>query len=283
MDSFKIRRRKVLIALKKKLLGKHATGVVFNTVNGVITAPIDDYTIGRHLGFKGGWNSKEIDFLKGHFDSNDVVYIVGTHVGTLLVPIAKSVQEVVGYEANPSTFQYLRTNVFLNEVQNSRLYNYALGNTSKKIEFLKSTLNSGGSKIKPKIDSYLYNYDSPEIIEVDMISLDEHIESEGLPKPNHVVMDIEGSEFYALQGMTRTLQQLTSLYIEYVPHHLTNVSGTSNAEFFGVITPYFTHVMLLGHKRTFNLATEIEAFADFMDELYKQGKADDLLFSKTAS
>ncbi|WP_299684945.1 FkbM family methyltransferase [uncultured Dokdonia sp.] len=280
MRKIKVKKRQFKIKLRKKVLGDHAKGVIYDTENGMILAPIDDYTIGRYLGFKGGWNISEIKELLTYIHKDDTVYVLGTHIGTLLVPIGKQCKTIVGYEANPDTFGYVSKNVLINDLENATLFNFAVGDAEKKISFYKNTLNSGGSKIKPLKDSYLYSHDNPDTVEVAMIRLDDHIQKENLPKPDHIIVDIEGAEYFALQGMQDILTDVKMLYIEYVPHHLKNVSGATNKEFVDLILPHFDKVRFVGQKKEIDLHTSKEAFLSFLDSLYTSETADDLLFTK---
>ncbi len=280
MKKLKVKKRQFKIKLRKKVLGHHAKGVIYDTENGMILAPIDDYTIGRYLGFKGGWNISEIKELLTYIQKDDTVYVLGTHIGTLLIPIGKQCKAIVGYEANPDTFGYVSKNVLINDLDNATLFNYAVGDEEKKISFLKNTLNSGGSKIKPKTDSYLYSHDNPDTIEVDMVRLDTHIKKENLPTPDCIIVDIEGAEYYALQGMQDILAGAKMLYIEYVPHHLKNVSGVSNKDFIDLIVPHFDKVRFVGKKKEMNISDSHEEFLSYLDTLFAGETADDLLFTK---
>ena len=275
-------KQRIFSFLRKKIMGKYALGVIYNTRNGLLAAPIDDVSVGKALGFKGVYDTLEIKELEHYLSKNDIVYVVGTHIGALLIPLAKSCKEVIGYEANPETFNYLTTNLHLNAVGNARVFNYAVGDSARKIEFYQNRLNSGGSKIKPKTDHYFYNYDSPRTIEVTMICLDEHIKAEKLPDANGIIMDIEGAEFYALQGMKELIRKSRFLYIEYVPHHLENVSSVSNKDFFDLILPYYGYVKFMrNYPELIDLKTNSEHFIKIVNAFRENGTSDDLLFLKT--
>jgi FkbM family methyltransferase len=267
--------------LRKKLFGEYAVGVIYDTKNGKIMAPIDDMMVGKKLGFDGEYDMAEVDILKDLITETDTVYIVGVHWGTLLLPLSKYCNKIIGYEANPITFNYLETNLFINKIKNVLLFNNAAGDMSRKVKFYASTINSGGSKIMPKTDKYIYNYDNPDTIEVNMVSIDEHKSNNNLPDANGIIMDIEGAEFYALQGMTDTLKSSRFLYIEYVPHHLENVSNTTNQAFFSLILPYYDKVKFMNNEtKTFDLRNNNEAFFLYVDKLKKSGRSDNLLFTK---
>lgn len=278
---FSFLKLRIFADLRKRILGKYAQGVIYNTANGLLAAPIDDVSVGKSLGFKGAYDTPEISTLQDLLTKDDVVYVIGTHIGALLIPLAKKSKEIIGYEANPETFEYLKTNVHLNTLTNTRLFNLAVGDTSCKIEFYQNRMNSGGSKMKPRKDSYLYNYDSPKTIEVSMISLDNHIELENLPEPQGIIMDIEGAEFFALKGMQESLKKSRFLYIEYIPHHLENVAGVSNKDFFNLITPHFNYVKLMRHRsEVMDIRTSPDQLLMIADDFREKGNSDDFLFMK---
>ena len=272
---------KVKSYLRHKLLGKYAVGVIYDTKNGKISAPIDDFMVGKKLGFKGEYDISEVNIIKDVIKETDSLYIVGVHWGTLLIPLSKYCKNIIGYEANPTTFEFLENNLLLNRVKNVSLFNKAAGDGSRTVKFYKSTINSGGSKIKPKVDKYMYKYDDPDTIEVDMVSVDIHQKTHNLPSADGIIMDIEGAEFYALQGMKNTLHDSRFLYIEYVPHHLQNVSNTSNEVFFDLILPYYNKVIFMNDKDSvIDLQKDKDVFLEKVNTLMSNSKSDNLLFSK---
>lgn len=268
---------------RENTFGPYTKGVIYDSENGLLAMPYEDMMIGKHLGFKGSWNIPEIELLKKYIKDDDTLYIVGTHVGTLLVPLAGHCKEIIGYEANPDTFWFLQKNILLNDLKNIRVYNYAVGNKNRQISFLKSKINTGGSKIKPLINDIKYKFDNPQEVEIDMISLDEHVASNHLPDPSGILVDIEGAEFIALQGMPGSLKKSRFLYIEYVPHHLKNVSGIGNKDLIELIEPYFDSVISTKTKKEFEIKGSSESLIKFLDELDASESSDDLIFLKDRS
>jgi len=267
-------------AQRKKLLGSNAIGVIYKTDNGIISLPIEDLTIGVKLGFKGNWNIKEINILTNLIKEDDVIYIIGTHVGTLLIPIAKKAKQVYGYEANKNTFWYMNINLFLNNIDNVQLFQNAVGDQEKEVSFYQNITNTGGSKIKPIKESILYNYDHPAEVKVQMLSLDEHRSKLNLPAVNGMVMDIEGAEYFALKGMQASLSTMRFLYVEYVPHHLSNVANVTNKEFLDLIAPHFSEAKFLGNNLIFSLKNGDVEVLKYLDLLQSENRTEDILFIK---
>ena len=265
---------------RKKIFGPNAKGIIYDSKNGYMALPISDITIGKNLGFKGHWNFNEIQKLLQQTTQDDVIYFIGTHVGTLLVPIAKKVKTVVGFEANEDTFWFIKANLCLNKISNATIFNKAVGDGAKKVTFYKNTVNTGGSKIKPIKDSILYNYDNPKQVEVDMVALDPFISEQSLTLPSGIIMDIEGAEYFALKGMQATLAKVRFLYVEFVPHHLQNVSNTSVEKFLKTITPHFSKAIFLKDNTQFDISSSEKELVKHLKTLEKNNVADDILFTK---
>ncbi|MDA8970960.1 FkbM family methyltransferase [Flavobacteriaceae bacterium] len=265
---------------RKKIFGPNAKGIIYDSKNGYMALPISDITIGKNLGFKGHWNFSEIQKLLQQTTQDDVIYFIGTHVGTLLVPIAKKVKTVVGFEANEDTFWFIKANLCLNKISNATIFNKAVGDGAKKVTFYKNTVNTGGSKIKPIKDSILYNYDNPKQVEIDMVALDPFIAEQSLTPPSGIIMDIEGAEYFALKGMQATLAKVRFLYVEFVPHHLQNVSNTSVEKFLKTITPHFSKAIFLKDNTQFDISSSEKELVKHLKTLEKNNVADDILFTK---
>jgi FkbM family methyltransferase len=265
---------------RKKIFGPNAKGIIYDSKNGYMALPISDITIGKNLGFKGHWNFSDIQKLLQQTTQDDVIYFIGTHVGTLLVPIAKKVKTVVGFEANEDTFWFIKANLYLNKISNATIFNKAVGDGAKKVTFYKNTVNTGGSKIKPIKDSILYNYDNPKQVEIDMVALDPFIAEQSLTPPSGIIMDIEGAEYFALKGMQATLAKVRFLYVEFVPHHLQNVSNTSVEKFIKTITPHFSKAIFLKDNTQFDISSSEKELVKHLKTLEKNNVADDILFTK---
>ena len=266
---------------RKDSLGPYARAVLFATKNGSFLAPVDDIEIGKKIGEKGAYDLRELNEIEQMLDHSFVVYVIGTHIGLLLVPIAKKVKMVVGYEANPQTYELLQMNIGLNKLENVKLFNYAAGDKDGEVQFYRNFANSGGSKIKPKKDQFIYNFDEPETITVGMKAVDQHVKSEGLPQADMIIMDIEGAEYLALKGMQGCLAASNSLYIEFIPHHLQNVADVSSTEFFNQILPHYSAARFMKQPQVvYNLKSDSSSFIATVVTMMENQKDDNILFYK---
>lgn len=93
-------------------------------------------------------------------------------------------------------------------------------------------------------------------------------------------MDIEGAEFFALQGMPKTLKHIRFLYMEYVPHHLKNVSATTKEQLCELLVPYFDRAVSSRKSTEFDLSRSPAELLKYLDELEAAQRVDDILFLK---
>ena len=74
---------------------------------------------------------------------------IGSHIGTVALPISKYIKKVTAIEAFPPTYKRLLEHIKLNKIKNIETFNLALGDKESKVYFLdpnhpRIQNNSGG-------------------------------------------------------------------------------------------------------------------------------------------
>jgi len=275
MKKLKFTAKNLLRKLIHKFLGKHVHAFVVKCEQGLFMVDPEDATIGQRLRKQGNYATDEINRLQQTMTSESKVLIVGAHIGALAIPLSKHCKNIVAIEANPRSFELLEANIKLNNITNCTPINIAASHQHETIEFLLNRENSGGSKRVPKVKKASYYYDNPEAISIKAAPLDEYLEEKYF---DIVVMDIEGSEYFALQGMQTILQNARLLAIEFLPHHLIFVSGVSVEQFLSVITPNFDRLTIPSIK----LQVHSNDFLSALTDMFNQDQGDDgIIFEKT--
>jgi len=239
--NWKSLKRSIQSSLTKKLLGPNVFALVVRADSGVYAIDPEDLGVGRRLRARGSYGKEEFERLCRLVPKGGRAMIVGTHVGTLAIPLSKHCRETVAIEANPKTFELLKTNLTLNGIANCQAFNFAASDKEEQIEFLLSRVNSGGSKRVPKNWKFSYYADSPEKVKVDAKPLDSLVEDKAF---DLVVMDIEGSEYLALKGMQGILAQTKALAVEFLPQMLRDVAGIGPKELLATLEPHFSKVSI---------------------------------------
>ncbi len=274
LNASKLATLSFLSRAKRRLLGSHVEAVLVSTRNGLLLVNADDVTVGRKLAYSGEYGLDELQRIYPVIGPASAVLVVGAHVGALAVAASKRCAHLTAVEANPKTFRLLKWNLHINDCSNVTAINIAASDKMENIEFVMNRVNSGGSKRAPATRDYAYFYDSPDIVSVPAAPLDEELAGQHF---DAILMDIEGSEYFALKGMPGILASAQSLFVEFVPHHLRNVSGVSVVEFVATISPYFSNLFI--PSKQVHVASE--GFVRELQKMFDRDECDDgLQFSK---
>lgn len=255
-------------------LGNGVKSVIVDSKNGTLAVDPRDLEVGYKLRNYGSYGLDEITRINQLITTKSNVLIVGAHIGSLVIPIAKNCNKVVGIEANPNNFNLLKTNIHLNKAENVSIHNIAASSKQETIKFQMNVVNSGGSKRLPKNNEYMYRYDNPEVIEVQAHSLDDYLDENNF---DLVLIDIEGSEYFAMQGMTKILTNCNTLIVEFLPHHLKNVADVTVEQFLSLIPKQFTKLTIPSKNETH----PIDIGSIVLQQMYNNKEGDDgLIFTK---
>lgn len=143
------------------------------------------------------------DQLLGEVRPGDVVVDAGAMVGLFTLLASRRVGpngSVIAIEPNPENFRRLRRHLELNHVSNVHPLQQAVDAAPGRI------VRMEGEAIRAKVSDR-------GTVEVPTTSIDEVSRTSGV-WPQHLKMDIEGSEVQAADGMTETLPHLRSVAIE---------------------------------------------------------------------
>jgi FkbM family methyltransferase len=262
--------------VKRWILGRSIEALLVDSYNGSLLVDVEDQAVGRSLILSGEYEREEIERLLSYVSNTSAVLVVGGHVGTIVIPLAKNCQSVTAIEANPRTFRLLKLNLLINGCMNVQAMNVAANDKQEKLQFLLNRTNSGGSKRMPVVRDYMYFSDEPDVIEIESGPLDEMLRGAQFEV---IVMDIEGSEYFALRGMPRLLTGARVLAMEFIPHHLRNVSGVTIAQLLEQVDPYFTYLFIPNKKITVSKAR----FHALLQEMYERNESGNLIFTKELS
>lgn len=150
----------------------------------------------------------ETIYFQKHVKDGQVVLDIGAHIGYYTLLLAKNVGrngQVFAFEPEPKNFALLSKNVEINGYTNVILSNKAVLDTTSQRHLFLSAENMGDHRI----------FDAPdgkEAVEVDSIRLDDYF-ADFNKKIDFIKMDIQGAEYYAVQGMASLLLRNPSVVL----------------------------------------------------------------------
>lgn len=261
----------------RRLLGRNVVGLLVESPEGVFAVDPEDHGVGGRLRRRGSYGEAELARLRPLLRPDASVLVVGAHVGTLAIPLAKNCLRLVAIEANPRTHRLLLWNLAVNGISNCRVLHTAVSDKPETIRFQMARNNSGSSRRVPARPGYADTYDKPEIIAVDASRLDDLLPGEAF---DLVLMDIEGSECLALRGAPELLRHAGALAVEFTPEAIRDVAGSSVAEFAGLLAPHFDTLYVPSR----DAHVRREAFREVLEDMARNGESDaGLLFRKSSA
>lgn len=138
--------------------------------------------------------------LDNQLTNKAVFYDVGANVGffTLLASsIAKDVN-VIAFEPLPRNLFYLKNHLSLNNVENVKIVEAALSNSSGTCDFFVYEEGHGN------ITGDIYEF-KEKIFKVPKITIDELVEKNEIPAPDIIKIDVDGGELLVLNGANKTI------------------------------------------------------------------------------
>lgn len=167
---------------------------------------MDNSAIGLYLNYGEIKFEKEIfSILEAIVEPGDVFWDVGANIGYYTLYLAGKCS-VVSFEPNPILFSYLKDSVSTD--QNVSVFAYALSNENKEINFF---INEGSSDLSSIINNGL-----KKTILVESKTVDYLIMSEGFVPPTIIKIDVEGFEYYVLDGFKSINKYVPVLIFEYI-------------------------------------------------------------------
>ncbi len=150
--------------------------VIAGSPQGLFAVGAADAFVGKSQLEAGGYGHEEIERAAGLLTPGDDVLVVGAHVGSIAIPLARRCRHLTAVEANPWTSKLLRCNLVLNDANNVTAHHFAASDRAGTIRFVMNTHNSGGSKRYPLKPDPAYFYDDPAIVDVPCFALDEKLD-----------------------------------------------------------------------------------------------------------
>lgn len=260
--------RQLRARLRNRVLAGHGVGIVADTRNGLLVVDAGDFNVSRKLLERGQYDWSQVQLLKSVLPQAAHIVVVGAHIGSLLIPLARACRAagVIAFEPSPRNRRLLMMNLALNDLAGVVVEPSAVGAAAGSARFTQNPINTGNSRVSRAGE-----------IEVPVVALDAVVPA-GWPVIDLLIVDAEGLDVQVLQGAARTLAKAQALYIEYAPEQLEEHGGTP-ARFAALLTADFAFAYAVRGES----ADRIEGpLAEFLANHSARGTRFDLLCLRRA-
>jgi FkbM family methyltransferase len=210
--------RKVLPEFRPqvRLAALFGRSVKVSVMGKTLNMDLRDGALSSAIFAEGVWEPEETLFLQKTLRPGMVFVDVGANIGYYTVIAASlvgSAGKVFAFEPDPRNFILLQKNVAQNHCQNVLTEQKAIAACTQRLFLYRSSDNFGDHRTyEPRGESTEQREDRRSAVAIEAISLDDYFG--GNPTGiDFLKMDIQGSEYDALIGMRRTLQQNSDVTI----------------------------------------------------------------------
>jgi FkbM family methyltransferase len=190
----------------------------------------------EYLRLKSMFENDVLSSLLFDLNADDVLYDVGANMGlySCLVGDIIGPNRVVAFEPHPGNAERLHNNVNLNDLEPT-IFNKALsdeeGEVSLAVAVESHTTSPGHNLIEINESVEEYGSESAETISTDMVRGDNFIQTQNLPEPTVLKVDVEGAEYNVLSGLREVLSG-SACRLVYCEVHRNHVEtfGSSDKE-----------------------------------------------------
>lgn len=235
-------RHKLQLENRKKRLksfGTFAQGLYVETKQGCFVLNPSDSYVAKSLLRDGSYGSHEIELAAKYLTPESICILLGGHIGSIAIPLSKRCKHLEVFEPNPESFKWLSINTAINECNNVTLHNYAVSDNEGELKFIVHEGNSGASRRTPAQRFEPVAFETGNEIRVRTKVLDSLYATQS---PDLIFMDIEGSEYFALNGAQDLLSRTRALIMEFDSNHFKLVAGRSSDDVWGTIGPHFSRM-----------------------------------------
>ena len=164
-----------------------------------LTVPSMLEPIAYHLAANGEYEPDTRDAVKANLHEGGLFIDVGANVGSICLPVSKCRPDTnaLAIEASRLIFQYLQHNININNIGNCIAENCCAGESNGYTSFYPARNDAFGSGNRSGGPS--------ECERVPMRTLDELTEAHGFSRVDVLKVDVEGWEYFVLEGAKKIL------------------------------------------------------------------------------
>ena len=177
-------------------------------VNFKLVASVKEASKALNKGVENTMLRNSIELLRNRQKKSENITVldVGANFGYLTLVWAKSICQngtVISFEASPIVYKTLSKSVALNNADNIRVENLAVGNDNKAIKLF---LNDSTSNVMETEDS------GPSEM-VNMVRIDDYVSKKALSRCDLIKIDVDGIELDILKGSIDVLNKYKPIFI----------------------------------------------------------------------
>jgi len=200
-----------------------------------------------------------LDVVEPLLSKDDVVFDVGTNIGTISNWFANRTQHVHGFEPHPDNLQMTNDQIVLRKTTNITLSQLALGSEPGTLQLHVKSFHGhhslGDTSVSPTVEK----------IDVEVETVDRYCASNGIERIDFLKIDVEGFEEDVLRGATTMLKNKNvGLVLFEVRRTILESIGKKGEDIFALLMEQGYNVFTLDGRTLTAEELEHPADADYL-------------------
>ena len=206
-------------------------------VNGktfTIFGDTEDQSVFNNIMNGSDYENHMVDFYKELLNKDSVCVDVGANIGILSMYMSLFTEApIYAFEPIKDTFEFLKKNIEFNKM-NVTPFNIALSDFTGKTQFEYDPKKNGSA-----------TFSKNGTVEVEVMKLDDFVETNKIEKIDVIKMDIEGFETHMMYGAQNVIENMRpDIVTEYCPPMMRE-RGFEPNKFFHILESYYKNIYLV--------------------------------------
>lgn len=200
---------------------------------------------------------KMVQLFSTLINKSDCVLDIGANVGCTSILFGELADKVYSFEASPSTFKLLETNIAQSGLKNIEIFNSGVGAESGESTLTFSADNRSGGFVSDQTQA-----SAGHIIEtINIKPADELVDAIGLHQVDFIKIDVEGFEGQVIKGAQQLLRKSQPIVVLELNHWCLNAfQRTSLPDFFDHLRSVFPLLYAVDGRTYLDLHRENESY-----------------------
>lgn len=191
----------------------------------------------------GEYESEELNMvlkLLGMLDNESVIFDIGANLGWYTLNLKKDMKtrKIYSFEPIKETFDKLKQNLYINEIDENNIFNFGFFNENKKIEFFYDILASGASSLAD-----LREVKTTQKVECNVRRMDDFVKDENINRIDFIKCDVEGSELFVYQGGIESIDRFKPIVFSEMLRKWSNKFGYHPNDIINLFTKNWISVL----------------------------------------
>ena len=194
--------------------------------------------------------NKGFSFFYKNANNKKCILDIGSHIGLTILPISSKKNFIHAFDISKTNCKILQKHLKINNIYNVKINNLCVSNNTRKIKYYDTLFSNPNNTVNISTNN-IFN----SSIMIESIKLDDYVYTNKL-KPDVIKIDVEGYEYFVLEGAIKIINKYNPLIILSYHPNLLKKNGINNIKFMKLINDLQLSITCINGKIPTTLKSE---------------------------